>query len=459
MKKVMLALALLLGSATAGAAPPPSEEKALAELPAVQDALHDVENRVNALQRDVDRLGAARAADPDVRRAMDELRAQIVELDRRVAESQARVSEAVAVPHAAAVSMGYDRGLFLQVPHVRLSLTGGVMPRYSAVVRTNGSVWANGFDLHHAQLILTANVLGWIDTVTQLDFGSAYVGADHFSPALDVYVEVRPLPWLSVRGGQFRPPFGRQRLVNELVLTFTDRSLATRAFTFDRDLGAQVQVSFFDERLKAQAAVQNGQNSNVDLRYTARVVGQPLGAVPNVEGDRERTRRLRFLVAGAFMYDLQPTDLAPPLDDVDRNGVVDNVEVLTASAELAAVWRGFALEGEYFWRRERAGAARPTRDYQGGYAQASAMVWRGLQLGARFSYAQFHSLGNAEKLGVLGDVPRSGLEAGGVLNYYLWREHVRGQIGCGYRSDDSAMAGDLRNRQAVVLEAQFQAGF
>jgi hypothetical protein len=462
---------LLLVAGGAHAAPDPVAdlrarvaelERVLAELPSALEALHELENRLAALEQRVDRAGVSRAADADIRRALDALREELDETQRNLVRTQLRVSQ-----HAAMgpVALGYDDGLYLRAPQVEAVLNAGVQPRYTATVLPPPVENRSSFELHHAQLALTGRALGWIGVRAMFDFGAEYTDLGGLAMVRDLYAEVRPLSWMSVRGGRFRIPFGRQRVTEELRQTFIDRSLATRALTFDYDQGLLVEVSFFAARLYAQAAITNGaasptvaRNDNLDLAYTARVVGQPLGALPLVEGDRARTPRPRFAVGAAFQYNLVPTDLPPPFNDVRRRGRPDNVEVIAFGAEAAFKWHGWAVEAEYFLRHERPGFGRPQRLYQGGYVQASAMAWRGLEAALRFSYSEIPGL-RPPLVGALGDAPARGLEAGGVVNWYQWGENLKAQLAYAYRYDTAADPFDARVHDAHIIDVQVQAGF
>jgi len=469
---VLVAVALLVGRAALGATPAPVDpvgalkqrldelNRTLTEVPAALDTLHDVENRLEHLTHEVERLGQARVGDAEVRRTLDEIRAQLAELDRRVAGALAQPERSTS-----AVQLGWDEGLYLRGGPVLVVVDAGLQARYTGAIRRAPIPNDSSFDLHHAQLGLQATILEWITVATRFDFGFEYARAGGAAMVRDYYIDLRPLPWLTVRAGQFRVPLGRQRVTSELRETFIERSLATRALTFDRDLGALVEARLLDERLVVQAAVTDGvdtamlqRNNNLDLAYTARIVAQPLGPLAPVEGDRARSKNLRFSVGAAFQYDLQPTDQTPPLDDLDHNGATDNVEVLTVAVEAALKWRGLAFEGEYFYRREQVGFGRATHDLHGGYAQVSMMIWRGLEGGARVSYAQLPRL-RPPPIGLIGDAPLSGLEAGGVVNYYVWNERVKAQLGYAYRRDDNADPFDRRLHDGHVIELQLQAGF
>jgi hypothetical protein len=429
------------------------------QLPAAADALHTVENRLEAMAREVERLSAAREAEPFVKGAVDELRVEVEAIERRLASTQARLNE-LGASSEPAVRVGYADGVYLKTGPVTLLLNLGLMPRYEGVVRS-GRNNDSSFDLHHGEVALRGSIADFVEMQLMLDFGGEFWGSDgHVGILRDAFVDVRPLPWLTLRAGQFQVPFSRQRLTDDFHLTFAERTVATRAFSFDRDLGGELELALLAERLLVQVAVTDGvlagptvRNDNLDFAYTLRILGQPLGAMPRGEGDFTRTRGPRFSIGGAFQFNLVPNDQKV---DLNRDGVIDNVEVMSAGGEAALKWRGLAIEGEYFFRYEKPGAGLRHHVYQGAYGQVSAMLWRGLQLGARFSWSQPHALGGG-KLGLFGDQPRWATEAGGVVNYYVWRDRVRAQVAYDYRRDEAVLTRKIE--QGSVVQVQVQAGF
>jgi hypothetical protein len=461
----LVAFCLVLG--VAHAAPQPDDtrkklealaddlQKVRSQLPSAIEAVHALENRVESLSRELQRLGSGRDAEPFVQRAIDELRVEVSALERRLAATQQRLAE---LP-APTVSFGYDDGLYLKTEPVRVQLNLFAMPRYIATLRRDAPN-SSEFELHRAQLAIKAELLGWIELQLMLDFGSEFLGADRANLLRDAFIDVKPLAWLALRAGQFKVPFSRQRLVYSGRQAFTDRSVATRAFSFDRDLGGMIEFSPFGQKLLIQIAMTDGimagpatHNDNLDFAYTLRIVGQPLGPVPLSDGDVARTRKPRFSIGAAFQYDLSPNEQRA---DLDRNGVVDNVGVYNVGAEAAFRWRGLAAEAEYFLRVEQRGVGLPLRILQGGYAQLTGMVWRGLMLGARGAFAQPHTLGGAERLGLVGDQPRSVMQVGALVTYWIWREMVRAQVAYDFQRD---VISNNTTRLGHILQIQLQAGF
>jgi hypothetical protein len=436
-----------------------SLERALAELPAAQSALHDLENRIAALERQIERAAAAGASESELRRALDVVKSDLAELERRLALGQ------TAVP-SRRLLFEYDDGAALRFEPVGLvvRLNALAQVRYIGAARSGGAGSISTVDIPHAQLGLRAGV-AWLELTTLFDFGFPFAQAGGFAMVRDLWADARPLPWLTIRAGQLRVPFSRQRVLSDHVLTFPDRSIATRALAYDRDLGLLVEGRFLGERLTAQIAVTDGinagpqlRNDNVDLAYTARLTAQPFGPLRETEGDRARARHPLLSFGIAFQYDLRPTDLTPPLTDLDMNGKRDNIEVIAVNVETALRIRGFAFEGEYLYRRERLGFGRADREAHGTYVQASQMLWRGLELGVRFSFTQLPGL-FPPKIGILDVAPRDAIEAGAVVNYHLWKERIKAQLAYTFRDDVPSDPADRRQHRGHVVEILAQAGF
>jgi hypothetical protein len=49
------------------------------------------------------------------------------------------------------------------------------------------------------------------------------------------------------------------------------------------------------------------------------------------------------------------------------------------------------------------------------------------------------------------------MEAGGVINYYIWRQLVRAQLSYDYRRDEAVLTRKIE--QGDVVQVQIQAGF
>lgn len=431
----------------------------------------ELEAQVSALSATIDRWSALRGVDDEMRMTLEALRGELAQLRRRQAsETTPRFQ------------VGFDRGLYFSVGAFRLTLNGWTQARY---VGEANSTMANvsTFQVRSAALATTFELGRWALGRLELDLGSTYIPAAPFAEPeswlREAFIEVRPVGWLAIRGGRLRAPLGRQRLVARMDLADPERNLATLAFTSPQDLGVLVAASPWDGRLLVEAAVTNGEqpwamdvgrNGNLDLRYTFRVVGSPLGMVRPREGDFHASSPARFSLGAAASYDLVPQD--KPLDPaaVDR----DNVEVVTATAEATFAWRWLALQAEYFYRREHHGGQLATKEFHGAYLQAQATpVPRWLLLALHGAYAEPHALGAtaalpggqapgfeggrlSPKLSIVDmQIPVNAWETGGTAVLYLASPNLKLQLAYAWRRSLMTI-GDVDTH---LVEVQLAAGF
>ena len=369
-------------------------------------ATQDLEAKLIEIRRELEGLEKQHAAWADVRLGLDTLTARVDELARQLDD----------LPRDGAFGTPSGRSSSLPSPFGaarRARAEGGWSSlRWSArlqagyegalVVRGPGQTVEHaddrsGFLLRHAELMVEGQVLyRRFEYRLLVDFAEPVV-------LKDAFLQWRATPWLGVRVGRFKLPFGFQRYLRSTYYDFVDASEAMNAFSLERDVGAMVVARPLAGRLQFQLAVTNGAlanenngafayavgqsayqanrfNDNLDLAYTARVVAAPWGPLPDSEGDLigQRAPRVSFGVAGHF--NLLPTDLPlrtnnPAANvDVDRDGRVDNVAVWQGAAELRAHFHGAAVQAELFRRLEHPGAAAGDRYSGGQYAQASYMV-------------------------------------------------------------------------------------
>jgi len=96
----------------------------------------------------------------------------------------------------------------------------------------------------------------------------------------DAYFELAYVPWLKFRFGQFKQPFGRERLQSTLYTQFVERSLINDLLTPDRDVGVEVYGDLFDGDLQYYTGVFNGAginslDDNDEKEWTYRIVWHP----------------------------------------------------------------------------------------------------------------------------------------------------------------------------------------
>jgi hypothetical protein len=454
--------------AAAPAVPVPAESgtRSEAELEASRKAVQDLEAQVIELRRALEAYDRSRASVDDIRRRLDEMDARLGENDRRddALASGAGGEASLFKFRDDGFAMRSPNGRFYLAPHLRLqTVYTGALASQGAQDTTAPD--ASGFALTHAELILDGHVGSRLLTYRlQLDAAE--------SPTInDAFIQATPLRAFGVRAGQFKLPYGYQRRTWSGELEFVDISAPTAAFALNRDIGLMVVGRPLAGRLAYDLAVTNGTgpvaaNNNIDLAYTARIAAAPWGPLPPGEGDLEWHERPRLMFGLAGYYNLVPTDVvartANPAanTDVDGDGRIDNVAVWQGGAETRAVWRGAALQAEWFGRYEIPGGMFASRSYQGAYLQGSYFVIRGrLQVAARIGAT---------------DVPRYGSTPGeralfgthvdeqsGAVNWYLSGHRIKVQVDYTHSHATDKATGQDAGTAPIVhrVRAAVQAGF
>jgi hypothetical protein len=223
--------------------------------------------------------------------------------------------------------------------------------------------------------------------------------------------------------------------------------------------------------LSYELAVMNGAgaglpNDNIDLAYALRVVAAPFGPLPLEEGDIDWHPRPRAQLGVAGYYNLIPTDIVARTGgvntntDLDNDGRFDNVAIWQAGAELRAIWRGAALQAEWFGRTEIPGAGMPSRNYTGAYVQGSYFVIRGrLQVAGRLGATDEPRFGatpaDRVRLGTHVD------EQSAAVNAYLRDHRVKVQVDYTHQHwEDGATGLDAGSAPIVHrVRAAMQVGF
>lgn len=106
------------------------------------------------------------------------------------------------------------------------------------------------------------------------------------SPLLDWYIQFEQLRDLTVRMGQYKVPYSRERVISSGDLQFVDRTILNREFTVDRDIGFDIRSSDLfglDKRLRYAIGIYAGeghssyQSNDLNLMSLARLEYLPFG--------------------------------------------------------------------------------------------------------------------------------------------------------------------------------------
>jgi len=236
---------------------------------------------------------------------------------------------------------------------------------------------------------------------TKLNRGRLKLGGHLFSPRFAVYSEydfskdqlldlrvtLEVAPWLSIRAGQWKSEFNRERIDSSGAQQFVDRSIATPWFTVDRQkgivasgrlaAGKTLDSSYWFGRLSG--AGRGGDLDDADGlwmgRYQWNFTKRVLGFSQSDIGRRDRPAGSVAIAAisGKSMY-TQFSGAGGGQILGFEGGQADRYEIRQALFETAWQYRGFSWQQELHWKKIRDSVSKREERIVGGYAQAGLFV-------------------------------------------------------------------------------------
>lgn len=299
----------------------------------------------------------------------------------------------------------------------------------------------------------------------QADFAGANV------KAMDAFLLYAPRKEFQLWFGQYVVPFGRQAMTPAGRLQFMDRSDATVVFTPFYDTGISVQGTFREGLIYYSAGTYNGTGQN-NLRntneraYNGRIEINPLGVMPYKEADVDNVAKPYVSVGFSYFYNEigKKVDASgKPVLETTVPGyaasggwlgktfstagfsIVEDLNIHEWEADLAAKWRGFSLQGEYFQARaegEKSDAAVSAKGY---YVQGGAfLIPEHLEAAARYSYVD-PDTGEDE------DTKKELLFG---INYYFFKHALKLQADVGYIQQKNYQTRRASDDMQYRLQAQ-----
>jgi hypothetical protein len=283
------------------------------------------------------------------------------------------------------------------------------------------------------------------------------------SPLLDWYFHFSHLRDLTIRMGQYKVPYSRQRVVSSGNLQFVDRSSVNGEFNLDRDVGFDFRSKdlFGLDLLRYYAGVYMGEGhsswdtGDFGMMYLGRLEFLPLGLFKDYsEGAFKRSPEAKLSLGVGAAY----------VDDAKKNkGIIGSIpadggttDTTNVTADIAFRVAGLSIESAYFMRKgsRNAGdlvdgfgeeiATEDPRDGMGFYAQAGYLIpGTVLELSSRYGQIMAASSGSS-----LSDSSEAGLG----VNYYFAQHAMKLQTDY-FRNwgDDGFGTGS----DAVRLQLQF----
>lgn len=367
---------------------------------------------------------------------------------------------------AARVEAEFGRGVTIRSADDRFSLN------LRARIQIRGSVLthpgdpespATEFAVRRARLLFRGHALTKDLTYTlQLGLSNQDTEPDLRIPVRDAYLEYVALRDLSVRAGQMKVPFGRQRVTSSSAMEMVDRSIVVTELNLDRDVGVLLfskDLFGLGKHLGYSVGVFGGDGRNRlaeerGVLSVARLEIWPFGAFDDYsEGDLKRlsTPRLALGLGGAYNQ-----NSPRPRSTTGTPYLLGGVDYLHLAADAHFKWYGFSLVTEGLYRNSadllHVGAAPASggpaprefsRSAAGYYVQAGQMLTERVQATARW--------GELWPLRPTDPALLRARELGGGLSYYFFEHALKLQADYFYLFGDALRGGRHQARLQVQL--------
>lgn len=312
--------------------------------PAAADQIENLQGQIDTLQSELERI-----------------KAQQGEMQQVQAAAAKKADKTVKLLYKPALRIASEDGFF------KFRIGGRIMVD-SAWYDEDKSDMGDGTELRRARIFFSGTVFNVWDYKWQIDFA----GGDH--SIKDMYIKYKGFKPVALKVGNFMEWWGLEQLSSSKYVTFTERSMATNAFSAYRRIGAMASTNganwtaaaaLFGSGVTGDAANEGDERWHLNGRVTfaplyekTRVLHLGVGATfgdPNDETLRYRVRPETHVFGNRFV----DTGNIPRVDNDWR-----------IAAHLAVVYGPFSVQGEYM----HVGVERDSADdldFNGWYAEAS----------------------------------------------------------------------------------------
>ncbi|MHC4320990.1 MAG: porin [Planctomycetota bacterium] len=272
--------------------------------------------------------------------------------------------------------LGYKRGFYFQTQDKSFSMmiNGRIQFRYSYEDRdnihdTDEQQDDSSFRIRRSRVKFSGNAFKHFKYKIELALSSTG-GAIDGSRALelfDFWASWNKNPAASIKFGQWKVPWSRQRVVSSQNLQLIDRASSQDEFTMDRQIGVLLHGKLFNKKFEYYTGVFNGNNRNQssngnnEMLYIGRVSWNPFGAygkgIGEVESDINFSEKPIAHLSAGISFDgaadrervgSTTIDLDPP---VGTGVTLKEVNKTSVVAEYGLKYRGFSTSAEAYWRR------------------------------------------------------------------------------------------------------------
>ncbi|GAN33928.1 MAG: hypothetical protein DYG83_13195 [Candidatus Brocadia sp. AMX2] len=169
----------------------------------------------------------------------------------------------------------------------------------------------------------------------------------------DAYINYKLADWLQLRGGQWKVPYNRQKMISSAKMQFVDRSLASEEFHLSRDIGIMMHgesvEELFEYKLAAMQGAGENEKKNDDTKhlYVTRFAINPFGKFKSYsESDLEHEKTPKLALGAAYAV-----NSGKQLFVRDEIMTFHNdLDVEQATVDVRLKWLGFSFISDCFWR-------------------------------------------------------------------------------------------------------------
>ncbi|MBK7826874.1 porin [Nannocystis sp.] len=301
----------------------------------------------------------------------------------------------------------------------------------------------HNFEIRRFRMVLGGNLFGAKNKYfLQLAFAPRELdlrdGVVHGTPVYDAYLQFEQLRDLTVRIGQYRVMYTRERNIADVNPLLIDRSLANSEFNVDRDIGLDIRSDDLGgiKKLRYYAGVFLGEGrdyqkaTDAGFMYVGRFDALPLGLFDDYDAsDLWRLQKFRLSFGVAYAYNDRAKKDKGVLGAAPADGGSTNYH--NATTDLMLKYAGWSLEAAYLWRQGQRNpgsavdedgvkiAPVAARNGHGWLVQTALLIPR-TRLEPAIRYSGYRGQG-------VTSMPDKD-ELGGGLNYYFFGHNLKLQV-------------------------------
>lgn len=321
------------------------------------------------------------------------------------------------------------------------------------VIDPNEGDVRHAFEIRRMRLVFGGHVFGPNTTfLVELGFAPQELRNPYDDTPKNIlrnfFFEFKHLRDFTVRAGQYKVPFSRERVASSAEMQMADRSISNAEFSLDRDVGFDIRSMDFLglNRLRYYAGAYLGQgrdafrSSNISGMFVGRIEYLPLGLFNDyTSADFDRSKNVKLSFGLAYGYVNRAQRNRGILGQLPADRGTTNYHITTADAVLR--YAGLSIESAIYWRtgtrhegtamdaNNQRIAAEPVRRGYGGYIQAGYFPMAKLPIEFTTRYGALRGYGNTSLTATYisgAAIPMN--EVGAGINYYLAQHLYKVQL-------------------------------